>query len=155
MAAVTLRLARLEDAAGIAGVLRDLGWFEHITAESLATTTQRVASQLAACADGASTVLVAERDSVVVGYLAAHWFPNLMRGAEGYISELFLSEAARGQGIGGRLLAAIESEARDRGADRLILFNRKERESWRRGFYVKHGWEAREDSTLFMRWLGE
>jgi GNAT superfamily N-acetyltransferase len=136
-------------------VLRDLGWFEHINAESPATTTQRVASQLAVCADGASTVLAAECDGVVVGYLAAHWFPNLMKGADGYISELFLSEAARGQGIGGQLLAAIESEARSHGVDRLILFNRKERESWRRGFYVEHGWEAREDSTLFMRWLSK
>lgn len=137
MADVTLRLARPDDAAGIAGVLRDLGWFEHINAESPAITTQRVASQLAGCADSASTVLVAERDGVVVGYLAAHCFPNRMKGADGHISELFLSEAARGQGIGGQLLATTESEARSRGVDRLIPFNRKERESWRRGFYCE------------------
>jgi GNAT superfamily N-acetyltransferase len=54
-------------------------------------------------------VLVAERgDGHVVGYIDAHWFPNLLHGHEGYISELFIHPAETGRGIGGQLLAAIK-----------------------------------------------
>jgi hypothetical protein len=39
------------------------------------------------------TVLVAEGDDgKIAGYLAAHWFPNLMKGGDGYVSELFIRE---------------------------------------------------------------
>jgi hypothetical protein len=88
-----IRPARPDDAAGIAATLRDLGWFEQINTESVEATTQRVAEQLALCAaNDDHTVLVAEGDDgKIAGYLAAHWFPNLMKG--GYVSELFIREA--------------------------------------------------------------
>jgi GNAT superfamily N-acetyltransferase len=69
--------------------------------------------------------------------------------------ELFIREAARGQGLGGRFLAAIEEEGKRRGCTRLLLFNRKERESYQRGFYPAHNWEERDDTALFNRWLSE
>ena len=152
-----IRLARAEDAAGIAATLRDLGWFAHIEDEPVEETERRVAEQLALCAaNGDHTVLVAEDDDgQIAGYLAAHWFPNLMKGGDGYISELFIREAARGKGLGGRFLAAIEEEGKQRGCTRLMLFNRKERESYQRGFYQNHGWEERDDTALFNRWLTE
>src|SRR6478735_7554482 len=98
-----IRLARAEDAAGIAATLRDLGWFAHIEDEPVEATEKRVAEQLALCAANEDhTVLVAEDENgQIVGYLAAHWFPNLMKGGDGYISELFIREAARGKGLGG------------------------------------------------------
>jgi GNAT superfamily N-acetyltransferase len=153
----TIRPARSEDAAGIAATLRDLGWFTHIEDEPVEETERRVAEQLALCAaNGDHSVLVAEgEDGQIAGYLAAHWFPNLMKGGDGYISELFIREAARGKGLGGRFLAAIEEEGKRRGCTRLMLFNRKERESYQRGFYPAHGWEERDDTALFNRWLTE
>jgi len=153
----TIRPARPADAAGIAAVLRVVGWFAHVNDEPPADTAARVADQLARCAAGGqSTVLVAEgADGAVVGYIAVHWFPNLMKGGDGYISELFLRGAARGGGLGGRLLAAIEREASRRGANRLTLFNRKERESYGRGFYPKHGFDERTDVAFFTRDLPE
>jgi len=150
-----IRLARAADAAGIAATLRDLGWFAHIQDEPVAETGARVAEQLALCmANGDHTVLVAEDEAgQITGYLAAHWFPNLFKGGDGYISELFIREAARGKGLGGRFLAAIEEEGERRGCARLMLFNRKERESYQRGFYQNHSWEERDDTALFNRWL--
>jgi GNAT superfamily N-acetyltransferase len=152
-----IRPARPEDAAGIAATLRDLGWFAHIQDEPVVATERRVAEQLALCAaNGDHTVLVAEDETrQITGYLAAHWFPNLMKGGDGYISELFIREAARGKGLGGRFLAAIGEEGKRRGCTRLLLFNRKERESYQRGFYPAHGWEERDDTALFNRWLTE
>lgn len=130
--ATTIRHARPEDASGIAAVLRDVGWFAHINDEPPAATEARVADQLALCQAGDShSVYVAEVPTgEIVGYVAVHWFPNLMKGGDGYISELFLREAARGHGIGRKLLAAVEAEGERRGATRLMLFNRKLRESY-------------------------
>jgi GNAT superfamily N-acetyltransferase len=152
-----IRPTRPEDAAGIAATLRDLGWFPHIEEEPVEESVARVAGQLALCAaNDDHTVLVAEDESGrVVGYLAAHWFPNLMKGGDGYISELFIRKAARGKGLGGRFLVAIEEEGKRRGCARLLLFNRKERESYQRGFYPSHGWEERDDTAHFNRWLTE
>jgi GNAT superfamily N-acetyltransferase len=152
-----IRPAQSGDVAGIATTLRDLGWFAHIEEESVEATEKRVAEQLALCAaNGDHSVLVAEgEEGQIVGYLAAHWFPNLMKGGDGYISELFIRAAARGKGLGGRFLAAIEEEGRRRGCTRLMLFNRKERESYQRSFYPTHGWEERDDTALFNRWLTE
>jgi GNAT superfamily N-acetyltransferase len=152
-----IRPARAEDAAGIAETLRGLGLFRHLEDEPVAETVTRVAGQLALCAaNGDHTVLVAEdEDGQILGYLAAHWFPNMLKGGDGYISELFIREAARGKGLGGRFLAAIEAEGKRRGCTRLMLFNRKERESYQRGFYQNHGWEERDDTALFNRWLTE
>jgi hypothetical protein len=87
-----IRPARAGDAAGIAATLRDLGWFAHIEGEPVEATVERVARQLAHCAaNDDHTVLVAEgEEGQIVGYLAAHWFPNLLKG--GYVSELFIRE---------------------------------------------------------------
>lgn len=73
-----IRLARAEDAAGIAATLRDLGWFAHIEDEPVEETERRVAEQLALCAaNGDHTVLVAaDENGQIAGNLAAHWFPN-------------------------------------------------------------------------------
>jgi GNAT superfamily N-acetyltransferase len=152
-----IRPARAGDVPGIAATLRDLGWFGHIQDEPAEETERRVAEQLALCAaNDDHTVLVAEDgNGQIIGYLAAHWFPNLMKGGDGYISELFLRETARGKGLGGRFLAAIEEEGTRRGCTRLLLFNRRERESYERGFYPNHGWEERDDTALFNRWLTE
>lgn len=125
MSNVTIRPARLEDAAGIAAVLRDLGWFDHIAGEPPAATESRVAEQLARCqADSSHSVYVA-------------------------------ADPAAGQIAGRALLAAVAAEGTRRGATRLMLFNRKMRESYQRGFYPKAGWYERDDVAFFMYDLPE
>lgn len=148
---IVIRPAHAEDALAIAALLRDIGWFAHINDESPAATEARVTEQLARdAADDSHTVLVALDDQgEIAGYIAAHWLPNLLKGADGYISELFLRKTARGRGIGSALLDAIKAEAARRGVDRLMLFNLKIRESYQRDFYQKAGWQERDDIGFF------
>lgn len=148
----SIRLARPDDAAAIAAILRDVGWFDQVNREKPERSEARVRHGLEVCeGDESQTVLVATVDGRLVGYAAVHWFPNLLIGPEGYLSELFIMEAHRSVGIGSGLLAAIEDEARERGCTRLMLFNRRARESYTRGFYQRNGWVEREDIALMMR----
>ena len=157
-AAITIRDGRPEDAPAIDAVLRALGWFTHLDNIPSSETQARIARVITdKCAlDGDNTLLVAETtDGMVVGYLFVHWLPNLIFGGEGYVSELFILPAVRGQGIGGALLEEAKRRAMARGYQRLTLFNRRERESYQRGFYPKHGWIERDDTALFMYYLDE
>ena len=153
---VAIRDARPEDASGVDHVLRSLGWFTHLDAVSSEETQARIAGVVAEkCAVGGDhTLLVAESSARgVVGYLFVHWLPNLIFGGEGYVSELFVLPDARGQGIGTALLDEARRRGIARGCQRLTLFNRRERESYQRGFYTKHGWVERDDAALFMYYL--
>jgi GNAT superfamily N-acetyltransferase len=146
-----IREARQEDAGAIAAIVRALSWIERIKNETAITTEQHVAHMLELAArEDCNTVLVAERnDGSVVGYLAVHWFPNLQRGLDGYVSELFVHPDETGQGAGSRLLEAAHTCAVERGCVRLLLMNRRIRESYQRGFYAKHGWEELRDGAFF------
>jgi GNAT superfamily N-acetyltransferase len=102
--------------------------------------------------DGSHSVFVAEEPAgKIIGYGSVHWLPYLfMSGPEGYVSELFVSASARGQGIGRELLKVIESEARVRGCQRLSLTNLRNRESYKRQFYLKAGWQERSEAANFI-----
>jgi GNAT superfamily N-acetyltransferase len=158
-AAISIRDAVPGDAYAIDAVLRSLGWFTHLDAVSPDETQARIATVIAerCAADGENTLLVAERasTSAVVGYLFVHWLPNLIFGGEGYVSELFILPEVRNQGIGGALLEAVKRRGIARGYQRLSLFNRRERESYQRGFYTKHGWVERDDTALFMYYFDD
>ncbi|MBN1662905.1 MAG: GNAT family N-acetyltransferase [Deltaproteobacteria bacterium] len=141
------------DAVAIADLLRSLGWFAHIGNESADATRYRVARHLGLCnMDNSHTVYVAEDDAgEIVGYCAVHWLPYLMlAGPEGYVSELFLRESCRGLGIGGRLLETVKTEAQKRGCARLMLLNMRHRDSYKRGFYKKQGWQERPEAINFV-----
>jgi GNAT superfamily N-acetyltransferase len=152
---ITIRDGRLEDAASVAAILRDTGWFEHLNNETAADTAARVTAVLgAALANDQNALLVAEDGNErVVGYLFAHWLPNALSGSEAYISELFVFSSARGQGVGTALLDTVKQRAIQRGCSRLMLFNRKERESYRRRFYHNQGWVERDDTAMLMYYL--
>jgi len=104
------------------------------------------------CADNSHTLYVAEdKEGSLLGYTNVHWLPYLfLAGPEGYVSELFIAQAARGQAVGSRLLQAVKEEARSRGCSRLSLLNMRDRESYQRGFYAKDGWEERPDAANFV-----
>jgi GNAT superfamily N-acetyltransferase len=155
---ITIRDASLADAPAIDAVLRSLGWFTHLDEIPADETEARIARVLTEkCLPGGdNTLLVAETvESSVVGYLFVHWLPNLIFGGEGYVSELFVLPEARGQGIGAALLDEAKRRGIARGYQRLTLFNSRERESYQRGFYTKHGWVERDDAALFMYYLDE
>ena len=150
---IKIRKAQPGDARGIAAILRGLEFITRFDAEPIEATAQRVAHHLGLChADDSHTVYVAETEGgEIAGYAAVHWLPYLLLlGPEGYVSELFIREAERGQGIGTRLLETVKKEAKARGCARLMLLNIQERESYRRGFYKKQGWEERPDAANFV-----
>jgi GNAT superfamily N-acetyltransferase len=150
---IQVRKAEAQDTPAIAELLRSLGFFAHINAETLQTTQERVARHLAMCdADDSHSVFVAQNPAgEILGYGAVHWLPYLiLAGPEGYVSELFVHESHRGQGIGSKLLEVMEAEARRRGCSRLMLINLRKRESYQRRFYHKQGWEEREGVANFV-----
>jgi GNAT superfamily N-acetyltransferase len=149
--------AEQEDIAGIAEIVRELGWFDQMTAEPPAETRGHITNELKLCqADDSHSVYVARAaGKAVLGYVSVHWLPYLIHtGPDGYISELFIRDSARGQGIGARLLETVEAEGIRRGSRRLMLLNMRQRESYQRGFYAKHGWEERLQAATFVKILG-
>jgi GNAT superfamily N-acetyltransferase len=150
---IMVRRATANDAAGISAVLRELDWFDIFNEEEESVTNQRVVECLQLCsADDSHTVYVAEgEDERIMGYSSVHWLPYfLFPGREGYVSELFIRESDRGQGVGTLLLESIKREAMERGCSRLMLINMRKRESYHREFYVKKGWLEREGAANFI-----
>ncbi len=157
-AKVIIREAKIEDSEAIAIILRAIGWFEALKNEDQAQTQAHIAIGIQQCLhEKTHTVLVAEYADEehevagrIAGYVSVHWMPNLMRGSrEGYISELFIHPQETGKGIGSRLLATIKIYAQERDCRCLFLKNRRIRESYRRNFYAKQGWEESLDSAFF------
>ncbi len=143
----------MTDTNAITHILHALGWFAHLNSESVETTQKRIARHLESCnaADGHSVYVAESSAGDVVGYGAVYWMPTLfLPGPEGYVSELFVGEAARGQGVGAKLLEAMKEEAEERGCSRLSVVNMRYRESYERGFYRKCGWEERPDAANFI-----
>jgi hypothetical protein len=48
------------------------------------------------------------------------------------------------------MLEVVKKMAIERGCSRLMLVNRKARESYKRGFYRNLGWEEREEFANFV-----
>ena len=148
---IQIRPATLEDVAALTRLLRSLGLFAHLSA-SIEISQQRIAHHFALCeADESHSVYVAEQADEITGYVAVHWLPSLFLAApEGYISELFVCESARGQGIGTQLLETVRAEAQRRDCSRLTLVNHRDRESYQRKFYEKQGWRERQNVANFV-----
>ena len=150
---IQIRKLIAQDAPQIAELLRDIGWFETFKGESVAAASERVRFHIEQClANNSHSAFAAQLpDGKIVGYGSVHWLPYLfLQGPEGYVSELFVRESARGQGIGRELLKVIETEAKTRGCVRLSLINLRNRESYMRQFYVKAGWQERPEAVNFI-----
>ena len=139
---ITIRNVQFQDAEDITGIIREVGWFEHLKSESAQTTAARVRQHISLClADDSHSAFVAEdEEQKVIGYASVHYLPYFfLPGPEGYVSELFISAETRGKGVGTALLEMVISEAQKRGCARLSLINSRTRESYIRQFYEKHG----------------
>jgi GNAT superfamily N-acetyltransferase len=150
---ITIRQAGLADSLPLSNLLREIDMFPAVQAESPAETQARVRRHLSLCLqdDSHSLYLAEDGDLALLGYTAVHWLPYLIfSGPEGFVSELFVDASARGQGLGARLLEAVQAEARRRGCARLSLINMRSRESYQRGFYEKLGWQERPDAANFI-----
>lgn len=86
--------------------------------------------------------VVARREGAVVGAAT-----GVLRDGDGHLERLLVDRAARGEGVGGHLLAAFEAAAAERGGDRLVL--RTEAGGRAERFYVERGFRP---VTLLPRW---
>ena len=148
-----VREVKETDAVSLALIIRELGWFTHLDRESFPETVDGMKSQIdISKSDERSFHFVAEsKDDNIVGYVGVHFFPCFfLPSFEGYISELFVKEDNRGQGIGRLLMNRVVALAKEKKCHRLTLVNSRTRESYRRGFYEKMGWQEREKVASFV-----
>ena len=149
---IIIRPAKLTDVESIEKILRELRWFEHINEKSTQNVINEIENQIIFCEkDPCHNIYIAEKEHEVVGYIAVHWlFYTILPGPEGYISELFVSETERGQGIGNSLLEDVKKQAKLRGCSRLMLVNNRNRLSYEKEFYKKNGFTEREHIANFV-----
>ena len=149
-----IRHALTSDAAGIAELLHGIGWFKAYESQTPAQNRQAVQTLLdhAHTEPESSLLLIAEdAQQHIHGYCAVHWLPiAVLQGWEGYVSELFIAEHARGAGLGQKLLDAATQAASERGCLRIWLVNNRERPSYVRGFYSRQGWSEQAEMARFV-----
>jgi GNAT superfamily N-acetyltransferase len=149
----SIRPVQRSDAAAIALIHREVGWWEHLARETPEQTAQRVRWHIELClADGSHAIWVAtDPADHVVGYTAVHWVAYLtLPGPEGFVSEVFVHPDHQGRGIGARLLATVRQDAIKLGCYRLSLNNVRKRESYQRGYYLKRGFIERSEVADFI-----
>ncbi len=147
MVETRIRWATENDAALIVRYIRALAIFEREAVENVHITEADVRR------DGFGPnrrfeVLIAEVDRKPMGF--ALFFPNYStwEGKPGfYIEDIFVEEAARGTGIGRRLIAAVAKIAKSRGCARIDLAVL----NWNpaRGFYHRIGFRHAEPWQIF------
>jgi GNAT superfamily N-acetyltransferase len=81
-------------------------------------------------------LLVARRGTAVIGCVGLRVLP----GALGEVTRVFVEPAARGAGLGGLLMRAVEDAARDRGLTRVRLDTRSDLTEARR-LYARNGYQ--------------
>lgn len=147
---ITIRPLRQTDVGAVMLLHRELGWNPAFKADG-SSLRQRLESLTA---EDNSLLLVAELPDGVVGYIHGQVVTHLLfAGREMLISEVFVMEKARGQGVGKALIAAIEAEAVQRKCFRISVLNSRERESYRRGFYPSLGYSERPHTANFTKRL--
>jgi N-acetylglutamate synthase-like GNAT family acetyltransferase len=113
-APIEIRAARISDAECLAGLISQMG--HSVTREGVEERMPQV------LADELTEIVVAEGDGRVVGCAVLTFRTVLHRaGLSATLALLVVDEAHRGRGIGARLVAWVESRARERGAKRLTL----------------------------------
>lgn len=139
---VAFRQANVEDAASVAMLLNDLGYVL-----SLAKVRQTL--QILLREQAMQVVLAVSPADEVVGLMTLHRFPALrLGGLQVSIEELVVAERHRGCGIGRQLIQHAVAFARRLGAVRLEVCSSLGRESSRRGFYLKNGFQV-ADSRIY------
>lgn len=115
-----IRLAGAWDAEDIAGIWNPVIRDSTITFNAVEKDPDALVRFLTGRADAGHATFVAEEEAGVVGFATYGQF----RGGVGYARTMehtvMLAEAARGQGLGRALMAAVEGHARDQRAHSMI-----------------------------------
>jgi len=139
-----VRPAEPADAAAINVLFEQLGYPD----QNLESTVARIRSWQS---DPSSTAFVADAGGNLLGVVAVHAGPYFERpGSWARIVALVVSEDARGQGIGSRLLTAAEEFAVARGCVRIELSS-ADRRTEAHAFYVSRGYVAQTGQSSWFR----
>lgn len=111
--AVSIRPARVDDAADIARLSTELGYPSSDV--EIRTRIERLLQS------DTYFLVVAERESVVVGWIAAERRLLIESGERADISGLIVTEQARRSGTGQALVEAAEEWARGQGLNRMVV----------------------------------
>lgn len=134
------------DLPGIIGVLAEdeLGAKGDLWNEDTAPAYQQAFARI--LADPGAFMLVARKDEHILGFLHGYFVQTLSaRGkCKAVFEAVFVAAAARGQGVGARLLAAAEDIAARFGAQEITLTSNKIRLDAHR-FYRNLGYELRHE----------
>jgi GNAT superfamily N-acetyltransferase len=104
--------------------------------------------------EGQDIYIATNGDDICIGFISVHWIPiPMIRGQEGYISEILITKKYRGKGTGSDLIAKVQSEAKRRGCRRLMLNNYMGSTAYKRDFYRKRGFVQRTDFANFVQKL--
>ncbi len=137
-----VRLAGPTDAAEVAQLLHDF----NLEYDTPSPGAEVLAARLEGLLAGPETFAVLAGDPAVgVGLVTTRpnvWYP----GPVALLDELYVRPDLRSQGIGTRLLAAVETEARARQVS-LVEINVDEPDVDARRFYERHGWSGVEPDT--------
>jgi GNAT superfamily N-acetyltransferase len=138
---VRLRRADLIDLPAVQGLLEELG-YPHLHHEALAARQVLVRLDL-------DLFLAVDRADTPLGLIQLSHRPQLhLGGTLVSIDALVVTPAARGRGIGARLLHRARAYARLHRAVRLEVHTSRARANYRRDFYPAHGYRE-VDSALF------
>jgi predicted N-acetyltransferase YhbS len=138
------------DVDAIMQLHRELGWNPAFRADG-STLKQRLGALIE---EESTLLLVAVKENMVVGYIHGEIVKYLLfAGSEMLVSEVFVREAVRGQGVGKSLIEAIETEAVKQRCFRISVLNSRERESYKRGFYPSLGYEEKSGTAVFNKRL--
>jgi GNAT superfamily N-acetyltransferase len=147
-----IRAGTPNDARGLTQLLHAMEGLSTVSKESFETTLARVQKHLERISSSSEhTLLVAEENSQIIGYINVHWHPTMLHAdGEGYVSELFIHSEFRSRGIGTLLTDKIIEEGRAQSCARLCLLNMRNKPSYERAYYTKHGWVERPNAANFI-----
>ncbi len=105
-----LRDAVVDDVPALLAMVRELAAFEQLAHQVVATEAGMVAGLFGDAP--AAHVIVAEADGALWGYALTFFTWSTFAGARGlYLEDLYVRPAARGSGLGARLLAQVAARA--------------------------------------------
>lgn len=139
---IYVRKSVYEDIPQIALLMKDLGY-------GMASLSQLEEVWKKIHSNPTMEILIAVTANEIAGYLSYSFKPQLrIQGEIMEIDELSVGEKYRGQGVGTVLLKHSIEIAQNIGVKRIILSTNKERESYKRGFYKKHGFQEKKSAWM-------